>query len=453
MALKEIIIVSAQYIGSISGGGGVHVVELTRELGKLGYKVLVLSMGLGKNKLKETITLEDPYNPDKKKRKAKIKVVRFRPKDYKNLNSCFEGTKQQEIDRLTEFKNRAVDYLVKHYKNRDDIVVHIHGHFVVPSMAKELKEQTKLKIVTSIHTFESISERAKAKDGAGAKFVKIMEEMEEIAIKNSDYLIVRSKKVKQQITELFPKTVRKTKVAIISSGVSSVFINHPGFDNKILEKIKKKYNVSGDLIFNLNRIDPSKGIEYIIKAYPRVYKDLRKLKGKDYKMSFVICGMIEEKNKWYYERLTKLISEIKDKEIRDSISIHQNITEEDKIGLFQLAKVFILSSIIEPFGITIVEALAKNIPVIAAGVEGPMDIMGVKKVDVPFKVADGGIIVNYETKSKRHSYLYEALKFVFLNPDKIKKKVLKGREKTLRKYGWEALVMEKIDIYNKTLDM
>ncbi len=451
MALKQIILVSAQYIGSISGGGGVHVVELSRELGKLGYSVLVLSMGLGRNKNKEEIILTDPHNPDRKKRKAKIKVLRFRVKDSNKIKSCFEGNKQQEINRLLEFKTKVTDYLIKNYKNKKNVVVHIHGHFVVPSMAKELKENTNLKIVTSIHTFESLSEKAKAKDGAGDKFVKIMENMEETAIQNSDYLIVRSKKVKEQITELFPKTIKKTRVSIISSGVSSVFINHPGFDEKKLSNIRKKYNVSGDLIFNLNRIDPSKGIEYIIKAYPRVYKDLQKKNKKDYKMSFVICGMIEEKNKWYYKRLTKLIREIKDKDIRNSISIHQNITESDKIGLFNLAKVFVLSSIIEPFGITIVEALAKNIPVIAAGVEGPMDIMGVKKVDIPFKLADGGIIVNYDEKAKRPKYIYEALKYLFLNPDKIKNKVKRGKIKTLKKYGWESLVLEKINIYNKVL--
>lgn len=57
----KIIIVSAQYIGSISGGGGVHVVELTRELGKLGHEVTVISMGLGRNKNEEEIVLEDTY--------------------------------------------------------------------------------------------------------------------------------------------------------------------------------------------------------------------------------------------------------------------------------------------------------------------------------------------------------------------------------------------------------
>ncbi len=440
----KIIIVGAQYIGSITGGGGVHVVELTRELGKLGHEVLVLSMGLGNNNKEEEIILEDPYNPNKKKRKAKIKVIRFWTSDSKKIKSPFAGTKQQEIDRLLEFKNKVLDYLIRH---NGDEVVHLHGHFVIPSMAKELKEKTKYKIVNSIHTFESISEMKKGKDGAGEKFIKIMQDMERTAIQYSDCLICRSYEVKQQITELFEEAVKNTKVAIISSGVSSVFINHPALEKRKLDKIKTKYNIQGDLLLNINRIDPSKGIEYLICAYPGLYKDLQKNRSRDYKLSLVIAGMIEEKNKWYYKKLCKLINNIKNPVIKKSISIHQNISEEDKMGLFNIASVFILTSLLEPFGITIVEALAKDIPVVASGVEGPKDIMDVKNVKFPFSLSSGGVLVNYDIHNRRADNLQAALKYIFNNPEKVCKNVKKGRDKTLKKYAWESLIKQKIAVY------
>lgn len=95
--------------------------------------------------------------------------------------SPFEGTKQEEIDRLLEFRNKVLDYLIKHNGKE---ILHIHGHFVIPAIAKELKEaKTKYKIVNSIHTVESISEIKKGKDGAGEKFIKIMQDMEKEAIK------------------------------------------------------------------------------------------------------------------------------------------------------------------------------------------------------------------------------------------------------------------------------
>jgi glycosyltransferase involved in cell wall biosynthesis len=441
----KIIIVSAQYIGSVSGGGGVHVIELTRELGKLGHDITVLSMGLGRYKNKETVILEDPHNPNKKMRKARIKIQRFRVKDSAKLSSPFEGTKQQEIDRLLEFRNKVRDHLIKHNGKE---LLHVHGHFVVPAIARELKEAgTKYKIVNSIHTVESISEIKKGKDGAGPKFIKIMQEMEKEAMLFSDHVILRSNKVKQQVSKYFPQTVKKTKITVVSSGVSSVFINEPQWNEKQLNAIRKKYKIQGDLIFNINRIDPSKGIENLIKAYPRIYKYMQKKHGKDYKLSVIIAGMIEKKNIWYYKRLVKLMKGIKAKEIRNSIAIYQNISEKDKTGIFNLAKIFVLTSLLEPFGITIVEALAKNIPVVCSGVEGPMDIMDTKNVKSPYSPAPGGVLVHYKEPAKRANNFLQAFQYVYDHPKEIEKSVLKGKNKTLKKYAWESLVKEKIKIY------
>jgi glycosyltransferase involved in cell wall biosynthesis len=436
----KIIIVGAQYVGSITGGGGVHVVELTRELGKLGHEVLVLCMGLGNAPQELDLVLEDPHNPDPGKRKATVHVKRFFPADADKIKSPFAGTKQQEIDRLKAFRQQVLEYLLK---LDGDGVVHIHGHFAVPAMARELKEKGRYKIVNSIHTFESISERVKGKDGAGEEFVKQMEEMEEEAIRHSDHLIVRSEEVLRQITGLFPQAVKTTPISVISSAVSSLFVHEPPPDEFDLLAVKGKYGVQGDLILNVNRIDPSKGIENLLGAYPRLYEHLRT------KPSLVIAGMIEKKNRWYHDKLQDIIAAIPEKEIRDSISIHQNIPEPDKLALFELAKVFVVSSLLEPFGITMVEALAKNVPVVASGVEGPKAVMNRKEVAAPFTKADGGLLVNYDDADKRADNMFEALKHFFENPKEIKESAALGRAMALGKYSWEGLVERKLEIYRK----
>ncbi len=439
----KIIIVGAQYIGSITGGGGVHVVELTRELGKLGHEVEVLCMGLKDSPAQEQVILEDPHNPDPDKRKAKVKIVRFFPKDAASINSPFAGTKRQEIDRLLNFKKMVLDYLLEEQRG---CLVHIHGHFAVPAMAKELKEKGTYKIVSSIHTFESISERTKGSDGAGEEFVKLMEEMEREAIENSDHLIVRSEQVKQQVTKLFPGAMKKTPTTVLPSAVSSVFIHSPPQTEDKLTEIREKYNIGGDLILNINRIDPSKGIENLLLAYAELYENLRQTRPGT-RLSLVVAGMLEKKNYWYLEKLKGIISGIPSEETRNSISIHQDIPEQDKLALFDLAKVFVLSSLIEPFGITVVEALAKDVPVVASGVEGPKDILGQNKVKSPFSLADGGLLVDYEDPDKRAHMLFEALKYVFENPQEMKERTERGKTKTLAQYSWEALVQRKISIY------
>jgi len=442
----DVIIISAQYVGSISGGGGVHVRELTLELGKLGHTVLVLSMGLGDSPREEELLLQDPHNPDPMKREARIEVVRFWTEDSRSISTPFAGTKQEEIDRLVAFREQVLDYLV----DRDgDEVVHIHGHFAVPAMARELKQRTRHRIVTSIHTFESISERAKGKDGAGQKFIRIMEAMEREAIEHSDCVIVRSEAVREQIAELFPGAADRARIEVISSGVSSSFIHQPPLAETELERIRIRYHVSGKLILNVNRIDPSKGIENLIEAYVRLYQDNRRAHVGGEGLSLVIAGMIEEKNRWYNNRLETMIMGISDDEIRRSISIHQNIPEQDKLGLFEMASVFVLSSLLEPFGITVVEALAKNVPVVAAAVEGPKDIMDLEQVEPPFAPAAGGVLVHYDDPETRAANLFEGMRYVLENPEDTEARVGRGRDKTLAQYSWEALVQKKLAIYEQ----
>jgi len=420
------------------------VVELTRELGKLGHEVCVLCMGLKDSPAEEEIVLEDPHNPDPDRREARIKIVRFFPEDAAGISSPFAGTKRQEIDRLINFRKQVLEYLLSRSGSE---VVHIHGHFAVPAMAKDLKDSGDYKIVNSIHTFESISERTKGADGAGDEFVSIMEEMENEAILNSDHLIVRSEQVKQQVTKLFPEAMRKTPTTVLPSAVSSVFIHAPAQKDENLTRVRKKYNVDGNLILNINRIDPSKGIENLLLAYPMLYKDLKQTRPADFRLSLVIAGMLENKNRWYLDKLRDIISQIESSEIRNSISIHQDIPEEDKSALFDLAEVFVLSSLLEPFGITVVEALAKNVPVVASGVEGPKDILDQKEIKAPFSLADGGILVNYDEPDRRAGNFFQALKYVFENPQDMKQRTIVGRTKTLAQYSWEALVQKKIEIY------
>ncbi|MBN1898308.1 MAG: glycosyltransferase family 4 protein [Spirochaetes bacterium] len=442
----KIYIVSAQYIGSITGGGGIHVVDLSRELSKLGHGVIVISMGIGDNKKEETVTLSDPFNPDPTKRESKVKVFRFWTKDSHHISGPFEGSKLEEINRLEEFGRQVLQFLKK---IKDKSVIHLHGHFMIPSIAKELRDKDNFRIITSIHTFESLSEARKGKDGAGAKFIEFMQEKERQAIKYSDYLVVRSHAVKDQITSLFPADVKNANIEIISSGVSSVFIHHPSLGGDKLDLLKQKYRIKGKFIFNLNRIDPSKGIEYGIEALPKLIKKLKKTEGKTSRgVSMVIAGMIEDKNQWYLERLEKIVKKLG---VDKSVSFYTDISEEDKIGLFNLADVFLLSSIIEPFGITIVEALSKNVPVVTAGVEGPMDIMGVRKVEKPFIWGNGGLVVYYNNPLKRSEYISESLFAVFKNPEKVSKLIEKGKKKVLSIYAWESLVQKKLSIYRKAL--
>lgn len=433
----KIYIISAQYHSQIKTALSTHVVNLTIELAKLGYEVIVLTMGIGDSKSEETIY----FNFDSNK-KIKIKVYRFFTKDSDKVSSPFEGTKLQEINRLEEFGKKAVNFLFKqNIKNKT--IIHLHGHSIIPSFAKELRKNPNFLIVTSIHTFDSISEAKKADSGAGPYIIEYLKQKEEEAIKYSHCTIVRSKSVYDQISLLFPDVVKNANIKIVPSGVSTFFINHPKLSPEELDFLKKKYNIKEKFILSINKIEPSKGIEYGIEALGKIIK-----RYKQSRISMLIIGSTEPQYEWYFERLEKYI---KKEKLQNNIKFSFEVSERERVGLFNLSDVFLLTSVVEPFGISIVEALSKNVPVVASGVEGPKDIFGTKRVKPPYVLCNGGLLVYYDDPFKRSDYLSLALWDILSNPEKIKRTLPKGREKALNLYSWESIVKKKIEIYNSLL--
>jgi glycosyltransferase involved in cell wall biosynthesis len=437
----KIYIVSAAYIASPRTQLSSHVIELTRELAKLGNEVIVLTMGFDDLSEEEIITLEDPFNTDVKKRKCSVKVYRFFVRDSNKIKSPFEGTKLEEIKRIEEFGNKAVKFLLSK-KIKEKVIVHLHGHSIIPSFAKDLRKNENLIIVSSIHTFDSIAEAKKAEDGAGPYIIEYLKEKEKQALEYSHTVIVRSKPVYDEISYIFPEVVNKQNIKIIPSGVSSVFIHYPHLSREEIEEVKREYKIKGKFIFMLNKLEPSKGIEYALEAFNNINR--KKIEN----VSMLIAGVFEKKNEWYLDRLKKYI---KHKELENYVKIKLDITEEDKIKLFNVADVFVLSSIIEPFGNTIIEALSKDVPVVISGVEGPKDIFNIERVKIPFTETDFGAVVFYDDPTKRAEFFSKAILKVLSENEKFKEKIKSKKEKIISKYNWEVLVNEKLKIYKHLL--
>jgi len=124
VVVMRICVVSVQWIPIITGGGGVSVVNLVREISK-NHDVIVYCFGLGDLLEEEIIALEG----------SRVKVRRFFTRDSRQISNPFEGSKRDEIARLKEFADHVVRALDCTYFD----VIHLHGHFVVPSIARRLR--------------------------------------------------------------------------------------------------------------------------------------------------------------------------------------------------------------------------------------------------------------------------------------------------------------------------
>ena len=280
----RICIVSVQWIPVITGGGGVSVVNLVRELAKE-HDVVVYCFGLGDLVEEETMILNGSH----------VRVKRFFTRDSKRISNPFEGTKREEIDRLREFADRVVETLdCSHFD-----VIHLHGHFVVPSLAKRLKEKRcESRIVTTIHAFESIIELEKGEYSSGRDVFNEIVSMERDALEYSDVITVGSRSLLEEIRKIHGEKYLG-KIRIIPMGIEDKFFE--ALDEKKVLEIKRQYAGDGYLILNINRLDPSKCIEYIIESMKYVVRYLNNAR-----ITLVIAGKFEDRNRQYLDMLIEI---------------------------------------------------------------------------------------------------------------------------------------------------
>jgi len=158
---------------------------------------------------------------------------------------------------------------------------------------------------------------------------------------------------------------------------NKITVTYPGFDrekSKIknqslkVKEIKKKYAINGDYILFLSTLKPSKNIEGLLEAFSRLTGMIP--------VKLVIAG----KKGWLYETI---FAKVKKLRLEDRVVFTDYVPEDDVSGLMAGAKVFVLPSFWEGFGIPVVEAMACGVPVVVSNAGSLPEIVG-----------DAGVIVD-----------------------------------------------------------
>jgi len=146
--------------------------------------------------------------------------------------------------------------------------------------------------------------------------------------------------------ELILKGLSKNKIEIIYNGVNhNLFV--PG------NKSKKP------LIIYVGRVKKYKQLEDLIRAFK-----ILKNNGKDPEL--IIAGKGD-----YHEELKDLVKKLNLNS--DSVKIYKNVTEQEKVSILQKGWVYVITSMKEGWGLSIIEANSCGTPSIAYKVQGLQD--------------------------------------------------------------------------------
>jgi glycosyltransferase involved in cell wall biosynthesis len=232
-------------------------------------------------------------------------------------------------------------------------------------------------------------------------------------------IIAVSNSIKKDIIENFKNTENKTEVV------------YSGFDRRLFEEYEKtdkdkvlgKYEIKDKYILFLGTLEPVKNIVRLLESFKIFKSKLKKEKNNcDYKL--VLAG----KRGWLSNEYKQIA---KDLGINKSVIFTGYVIGDELVPLFKNAEFFVLPSLYEGFGSTILEAFATGLPVLASDVSS-----------IPEIVDGAAVLVNPIDTEKIAEEMLELSKNEKLRDDLRNK----GR-KQLEKFNWEKCARETLRIY------
>lgn len=243
-------------------------------------------------------------------------------------------------------------FLAKHLRLDQPDIYH-YPHYDMPYVPKIKSIATvhDLKYLLYPHFFPEFSKLKKT-------YTKVM--MKRTLLK-SERVIAVSNSTKNDLIKVFGKQY-ENKINVILEAAEDRYEKQ--ISDHILWEVKERYQLPDDFIFFLGEKRPHKNIIGLIRAFEMVCRNPRLDN-----FRLVISG---NQYKEYNEIIDTNVSE----NIRDKILFTGYVEDQDLPCLYTLAKLFVLPSYYEGFGIPLLEAMSCGTPVITSNISSMPEITG-----------------------------------------------------------------------------
>ncbi|MCD4761781.1 glycosyltransferase family 4 protein, partial [bacterium] len=158
--------------------------------------------------------------------------------------------------------------------------------------------------------------------------------------------------------------IEEEKIRVIPSGIGDEFMLLPKSDQR-LKQVAMKYDLPEKFVLYLGNIEPRKNISGLIRSFDLLLKENKDLQ--DHRLILAgakVCG---------YKRAERLRQRLKHK---NKIRFLGYVEKEDKVYLYNLAKLFVYPSFYEGFGFPPLEAMACGVPVLTSHATSLPEVTG-----------------------------------------------------------------------------
>ena len=241
-----------------------------------------------------------------------------------------------------------------------------------------------------------------------------------LMVSHADKIIAVSQSTKNDIMEIFEAKEEDIKVI------------HSGFDARLFEeskmsreKVLEKYGIGQDkkYILFLGTIEPIKNITRLFEAFKKFKEDGIKENGKCVH-KLVMSG----KNGWLSQEYRQIA---KDLGLAKDIIFTGYVVGDELVPLFKNADFFVMPSLYEGFGMTVLEAFATGTPAIVSNVSSIPEVAG-----------DAAILIN----PMKTDEIAEAMKRL-ANDENLKNELREKGKKQVEKFNWEKCARETMAVY------
>ncbi|MGA8302196.1 MAG: glycosyltransferase family 4 protein [Thermoplasmata archaeon] len=372
----HIVMVGWEWPPNHTGGLGVHSFEISKELTHLGHRITFLTPFSGPFTPVDGVTFRFPGEP-----------TRDAPQQYPPAYWAGGNPDSPFVD-ATDGYNAWIS-LLNELGPVD--VIHVHDWFGTVG-GRALARRLRVPLIMTVHSTEYDRSLGHPWDHILAR--------EQIGIDAAARVIAVSRHLRQQLIDRYHAD--PGRVRVIYNAVRPT---------QRLERIDPAKRV----VLYVGRLAAMKGVDTYLRAAARLVPTFPDV-------LFVVAGEGPE-----YSRLIQLAAAL---EIGDHVMFLGKVTEEERELLLAGSSVFVLPSVVEPFGIAALEAMAAGVPTIVSKTSGVAEI------------SSGSFRVDFWDADEFASRIAELLEYPTLRSAMGEQ----GRWEALRE-GWPERARETVGVY------
>jgi len=238
----------------------------------------------------------------------------------------------------------------------------------------------------------------------------------DLAARQADHIIAVSESTKRDTVRLLG--VPEAKITVIYEAAHPLFT--PITNEEALDRIRARYHLPSEFILFVSTIEPRKNLPTLLRAFRRLRDNYKS------QATLAIAG----NRGWLAEEVDAVLDELR---LGDAVRFLGGVANEELVYLYNAAKLFVLPSFYEGFGLPPLEAMACGTPVIVSKVSSLPEVVG-----------DAGLLVEPEDVEGLTVAMWRVL-----TDDNLRREMRAKGLKRAAKFSWERAARETLAVYRQ----